>query len=72
MDIVLAQLSISAAFFACRSCEYWMIPRNDEKRMKLLCQQKIKFFKNGHLISAPSAELKSAHSVAITFELQKK
>jgi hypothetical protein len=32
-----AQLTISTAFFACRSCEYLKVPRREMKRTKLLC-----------------------------------
>ncbi len=71
LDIALAQLTIWAAFFACPSCEYSTILRREEKRTKLLCLQGIRFFRDGHLISVPSADLKSADSVAITFEMQK-
>ncbi len=71
MDIALEQLSISTAFFACCSCEYLMVPRQDEKQTKLLFLWNIRFFKNGYLTSAPSAELESADSVAITFKIQK-
>jgi hypothetical protein len=71
LDIALGQLTIGAAFFACRSCEYLTVPKREERRTKLLCLQNIRFFKVGHLILAPSANLESADSVAITFEMQK-
>ncbi len=71
LDIALGQLTIGAAFFACRSCEYLTVPKREERRTKLLCLQNIRFFKDGHFILAPSADLQSADSVAITFEMQK-
>ncbi len=39
--------------------------------VQLLCLQNIRFFKDGHLIPAPSAGLESAYSLVITFEMQK-
>ncbi len=71
LDIALAQLTIGAAFFACCSCEYSIVPKREERLTKLLCWRNIRFFKNGHLILAPSANLELADSVAITFEMQK-
>jgi hypothetical protein len=71
LDIALGQLAIGAAFFACCSCKYLTVPKREERRTKLLCLQNIRFFKNGHLILAPSADLESADSIAITFEMQK-
>jgi hypothetical protein len=71
LDIALAQLTIRAAFSACRSCEYSIVPKTEELRTKLLCLRNIRFFKDGHLISAPLANLELADSVAITFEMQK-
>jgi hypothetical protein len=57
LDIALAQLTIGAAFFACRSCEYLIVPKTEERRTKLLCLQNIRFFKDRHLILAPSINL---------------
>ena len=71
LDITLAQLTIGAAFFACRSCKYLIVPKTEERRTKLLCLQNIGFFKDGHLILAPSIDLELADSVAITFKMQK-
>jgi hypothetical protein len=71
LDIALGQLTIGAAFFACPSCKYLAVPKREERHTKLLCLQNIRFFKNGHLISAPSADLESADISAITFERQK-
>ena len=71
LDIALSQLTIGAAFFACRSCEYLIVPKTEERLTKLLCLRNIRFFKDGHLISAPSASLELTNSVAITFEMQK-
>ncbi len=67
----MGQLTIGAAFFACHSCKLLTVPKREERRTKLLCLQNIRFFKDRHLIPAPSANLESADSVAITFEMQK-
>ncbi len=72
LDIALGQLTIGAAFVACHSCEYSAVPKREERCTKLLCLQNIRFFKDGHLIPAPSADLESADSLAITFKMQKK
>jgi hypothetical protein len=66
LDIALGQLTIGAAFFACRSCKYLAVPKREERRTKLLCLQNIRFIKDGHLIPAASANLESADSLAIT------
>ncbi len=71
LDIALGQLTIEAAFFACRSCKYLTVPKREERRAKLLCLQNIRFFKDGHLIPAPSANLESADSIAITVKIPK-
>jgi hypothetical protein len=71
LDIALGQLTIGAAFFACCSCEYSTVPKREERCTKLLCLQNIRFFKDRHLILAPSANLESADSMAITFEMLK-
>jgi hypothetical protein len=49
LDRAIAQLTISAAFFACRSCEYLRLPQREMKCTKLLCLRNIRFFKDGHL-----------------------
>jgi hypothetical protein len=41
------------------------------KGTKLLCLRDIRFFKNGHLLPAPSDNLEFADSIAMTFEMQK-
>ena len=71
LDRAMTQLTISAGFFACRSCEYSRVPKRDQKRTKLLCLRNIRFFKEGRLITSPSADLEFAESVAVTFEMQK-
>jgi hypothetical protein len=71
LDIALGQLTIGTAFFACCSCEYSTVPKREERSTKLLCLQNIRFFKDRHLIPTPSANLESADSIAITFEMQK-
>jgi hypothetical protein len=56
LDIALGKLTIGAAFFTCRSCEYLTVPKREERHTKLLCLQNIRFFKDGHLNLAPSAD----------------
>ena len=71
-DKSIVQLTIGAAIFACRSCEYSKVPRLEQKCTKLLCLQNIYFFRDGRLIMpAQSDHLESADSVVITFEMQK-
>jgi hypothetical protein len=70
-DKGITQLTIGAAFFACRSCEYSKVPRSKEKRTKLLQLRNIRFFKNGCRLPSQSNDLELADSVAITFEMQK-
>ncbi len=67
----IAQLTIGAFFFACRSCEYLKVPQKEQRRTKLLCLRNVRFFKDGRTITPPTLLLESADSVAITFEMQK-
>jgi hypothetical protein len=71
LDKAILQLTISAAFFACRLCEYLKVPRREMKRTKLLWLRNIRFFKDGCLINTPSENLEFADSVAVTFKMQK-
>ncbi len=71
LDIALGQPTIGAAFFSCRFCKYLTVPKSKERRTKQVCLQNIMFFKDGHLIPVPSANLESADSLAITFNMQK-
>jgi len=71
LDRGVSQLTICAGFFACRSCEYLKVPQREMKCTKLLCLRNIIFFKDGRLLSTPSANLEFADSVAVTFEMQK-
>jgi hypothetical protein len=70
-DKSITQLTIGAAFFACRSCEYSKVPRREQKRTRLLCLRNVRFFRDGLLMPTQSDDLESADSVAITFEMQK-
>ncbi len=70
-DKGITQLTIGAAFFACRSCEYSKVLQSKDKRTKLLRLQNIRFFKNGRQLPLQSNDLELADSVAITFEMQK-
>ena len=65
-DKSITQLTISAAFFACRSCEYSKVPRREQKCMRLLCLRNVRFFRDGRLMPTQSKDLESADSVPIT------
>jgi hypothetical protein len=71
LNKAIVQLTIGAAFFACRSCKYSRVPRREQKQTKLLCLRNIRCFKEGHLLSASSDNLEFLDSVAITFKMQK-
>ncbi len=71
LDKAIVQLTIGAAFFACRSCKYSKVPRSEQKRTKLLCLRNIRFFKDRHLLLASSDNLELADSDATTFKMQK-
>jgi len=70
-DKSITQLTIGAAFFACRSCEYSKVPRREQKCTRLLCLRNVRFFRDGLLMPTQSDDLESADSVAFTFETQK-
>ena len=67
----LAQLTVAAYFFACRSCEYLKVPQDEKRRTDILKLRNIRFFKNGKQVHAPSPDLSTADSVSLTFETQK-
>ena len=68
----IGQLGIGAFFWACRSCEYLLVPQADKRRTDILRLRCIRFFKDGILLSHDSPLLERADCVAITFEFQKK
>ncbi len=70
-DKGITQLTIGAAFFACRSCKYSKVLRSKEKCTKLLQLQNICFFKNGRQLPLQSNDLELVDSVAITLKMQK-
>ena len=67
----LAQLTIGAYFFACRSCEYLKVAQQEKRRTKILTLKNLRFFKDGTQLHAPSVELSTADCVSLTFEMQK-
>ncbi len=67
----MTQLLIGTAFFACRSCEYSKVPRQEMKRTKLLCLRNIRFFRDGRLLQHSDDRLELADGVAVAFEMQK-
>jgi hypothetical protein len=71
LDKAITQLTVGAAFFACRSCKYSKVPRSKQKRTKLLTLKNVRFFKSGRQLPFQSPDLESADSVSITFEMQK-
>ena len=66
------QLSIGAYFFACRSCEYLLIPQAEKRRTDILRIRNIRFFSDGRELSHNDSCLEYADCVSITFEFQKK
>ena len=67
----LAQLTVAAYFFACRSCEYLKVPQDEKRRTEILKLRNIRFFKDGRQVHAPSPNLHLSDSVSLTFEMQK-
>lgn len=70
-EMALAQLTVGAYFFACRSCEYLKVPQDEKRRTDILKLRNIRFFKDGKQVHAPSPDLCMADSVSLTFEMQK-
>jgi hypothetical protein len=70
MDFALCDLFIGAFFFAMRSCEY--LRSSGQRKTKLLTLRNIRFFIGNRQISHDSAILRSADTVSITFEHQKR
>jgi hypothetical protein len=71
LNKAITQLTVGAAFFACRSCEYSKVPRSKQKRTKLLTLKNVHFFKSGRQLPFQSPDLELVDSVSITFEMQK-
>jgi len=70
-QIAISQIIIGAFFFACRSCEYLKVPKQDQQQTKQLNLRNIAFFKDGNIISHSSSKLHLADSVSLTFKSQK-
>ena len=71
-ETALAQLTVGAYFFACRSCEYLKVPQDEKRRTDILSKLRtIRFFKDGKQVHAPSPDLCMADSVSLMFEMQK-
>lgn len=68
----LSQLSIGAYLFACRSCEYLKVPKQEQRRTDVLRLRCIRFFKDGRALKHDNPLLEFADCVAVTFEFQKK
>ena len=67
----ISQLTIGAFFFACRSCEYLKVPKQDQHQTKQLTLGNIAFSKDGNVILHSNPNLHLADSVSLTFESQK-
>ena len=66
------QLAIGAFFFACRSCEYLLVPESEKRRTDVLRLRCIRFFRNGRLVKHSNPYLEHSDCVSLTFEWQKK
>jgi hypothetical protein len=67
----ISQLTIGAFFFACRSCKYLKVPKQDQHQTKQLTLGNIAFSKDGNIIHHSNPNLHLADSVSLTFESQK-
>lgn len=70
--IAIFQLAIFAFFFACRSCEYLLVPQSEQRRTDILRLRNIRFNGDAGLVPHDSPQLEYARSVSVTFEWQKK
>eukprot|EP00957_Ditylum_brightwellii_P090795 6913946-Ditylum_brightwellii.AAC.1 len=68
---VVAQLSIGALFFACRSCEYLKVPQTEKRRTDVLRFRNIRFCRNRREMKHNNPWIEFADCVSITFEFQK-
>ncbi|KAL7470542.1 hypothetical protein ACHAXS_012730 [Conticribra weissflogii] len=71
-DIAIRQLAIGAFFFACRSCEYLLVPSAQQRRTTTLTLGNIRFFRNGARLDQSSHDIDTATCVTLTFVFQKK
>jgi hypothetical protein len=71
LEQTIANLDTGAIFFAMRSCEYNKVPKQEQRRTKLLCIRNFRFFKSNKEISISSKLIREADCVSITFESQK-
>ena len=67
-----SQLEIRGFFYACRSCEYLMVPKDDKRRTNILRLRCMILFKDGRELQHSDTYLEYAECVSITFEWQKK
>eukprot|EP00956_Cyclotella_meneghiniana_P009275 scaffold12750_cov51-Cyclotella_meneghiniana.AAC.2 len=67
-----SQLSISAFYFACRSCEYVKVQQAELRRTDILRLRSIQFRRHNRVIRHDNPELEYADCVTLTFEMQKK
>ena len=71
LDSAIADLCTGAIFFCMRSCEYSKVPRQQDKKIKLLCLRNLRFFQGSTLLQQDPDELDNATLISITFEDQK-
>ena len=66
------QLAVGSFFYACRSCEYLLVPQAEKRRTDVLRLRCFRFFRNGKLVPHDDHFLENSDCVSITFEWQKK
>mmetsp|Transcript_28039 Transcript_28039/g.58953 ORF Transcript_28039/g.58953 Transcript_28039/m.58953 type:complete len:348 (-) Transcript_28039:199-1242(-) len=71
-ETAVKQLAIGAFFFACRSCEYLLVPAAHTRRTTTLTLGNIRFFRQGAPLAHTQHDLDTADCVNLTFVFQKK
>ena len=67
-----SQLAIGGLFYACRSCEYLMVPQSEKRRTNILRLRCLRFFKDGRELQHSDPYLEYTDCVSITIEWQNK
>ena len=67
----IGQLIIGAFSFACRSCEYLKVPKQNQHQTKQLTLKNVSFYKDGNIIPHNLSKIYLTDSVALTFVSQK-
>ena len=71
LDKAIAILCIGAMFFCMRSCQYSKVQSQEDRRTKLLCVRKFRFFKDMRELNLKSDDISRTDLISITFEDQK-